>query len=73
MPETRSPQVEQFFGTLEGMGFVKGESVPVRTPEEICCGDPSNLDGMAHPWSEVGEDQRGIHYRCHVCGATDVD
>jgi len=44
-----------------------------RTPEEICCGDPTNLDGNAHPWSEVGEDDRGIHYLCQVCGAQDVD
>jgi hypothetical protein len=38
-----------------------------------CCGDPSNRDGGAHPWKCVGEDNRGIHYVCPVCGAEDSD
>lgn len=41
--------------------------------EEACCGNPSNLDGNAHPWREAGEDNRGTHYVCPVCGATDTD
>jgi len=55
------------------LGFTTATVVRERTPEEICCGDPTNLDGNAHPWSEVGEDDRGIHYLCQVCGAKDVD
>lgn len=38
-----------------------------------CCGDPTNLDGNAHPWVHVSEDGPGDVYRCPVCGATDVD
>lgn len=55
------------------MGFTKTTAPRERTPEEICCGDPTNLDGNAHPWNEVGEDDQGTHYQCLVCGATDVD
>ncbi|MCK2212283.1 hypothetical protein MF672_000495 [Actinomadura sp. ATCC 31491] len=36
-----------------------------------CSGDPSNLAGNAHWWSEFGEDHRGTLYRCEVCGVTD--
>ncbi len=42
-------------------------------PEAVCCGDPTNLDGNAHPWDEIGEDHNGTHYECAVCGAYDVD
>ncbi|MFN2636876.1 MAG: hypothetical protein ABR585_07620 [Gemmatimonadaceae bacterium] len=69
---TQSPQVEYFNRIMAGMGYT-ATTVRERTPEEICCGDPTNLDGNAHPWNEIGEDNRGIHYRCPVCGATDVD
>jgi hypothetical protein len=55
------------------LAFTQVEVVQQRSPEEICCGDPTNLDGNAHPWSEIGEDNRGTHYRCDVCGATDSD
>lgn len=41
-----------------------------RTP---CCGDPTNLDGGAHPWVHISEDGPGDVYRCPECGATDVD
>jgi hypothetical protein len=58
---------------VQALGFTKVSTVPVKTPEEICCGDPSNLDGGAHPWAELGEDNRGTHYKCDVCGAYDVD
>lgn len=53
----------------------KVEPAPLFTPEEAdaCCGDPSNRDGNAHPWREAGDDNRGSHYVCLVCGATDTD
>jgi hypothetical protein len=53
----------------------KVEPAPLVTPEEAnaCCGDPSNRDGNAHPWREAGDDNRGSHYVCLVCGATDTD
>jgi hypothetical protein len=55
------------------LGFPVVSAAPIPAVEDICCGDPCNLDGNAHPWSEVGEDQRGTHYRCLVCGAEDTD
>ncbi|SEG99220.1 hypothetical protein SAMN05444920_112295 [Nonomuraea solani] len=41
-------------------------------PTPVCTGDPLNLAGNAHAWSEFGEDGRGTLYRCDVCGVTDL-
>ncbi|MEV4570383.1 hypothetical protein AB0K18_04035 [Nonomuraea sp. NPDC049421] len=38
----------------------------------LCSGDPYDLTGTAHSWSEFGEDDLGTLYRCDVCGVTDV-
>ena len=46
--------------------------VRVRVPRVLCSGDPYDLTGGAHLWSEFGEDDRGTIYRCDVCGVTDV-
>jgi hypothetical protein len=43
------------------------------TGRTVCCGDPKNLDGGAHPWVHVSEDGPGDVYRCPECGAVDVD
>lgn len=37
-----------------------------------CSGDPYDLAGDAHLWSEFGEDDLGILYRCDFCGVTDL-
>ncbi|SDK64311.1 hypothetical protein SAMN05421874_109177 [Nonomuraea maritima] len=37
-----------------------------------CSGDPDDLAGDAHLWSEFGEDDLGILYRCDFCGVTDL-
>lgn len=39
---------------------------------KLCSGDPYDLSGDAHLWSEFGEDERGTLYRCDICGVTDV-
>jgi hypothetical protein len=39
----------------------------------LCCGDPKNLDGNAHPWVHVSEDGPGDVYTCPVCKAVDID
>ncbi|MCF6472234.1 hypothetical protein FAF44_28135 [Nonomuraea sp. MG754425] len=36
-----------------------------------CSGDPHDLAGDAHLWSEFGENDQGTLYRCDVCGVTD--
>lgn len=42
-------------------------------PKTVCSGDPTDLDGGAHPWVHVSEDGPGDVYRCPECGAVDVD
>lgn len=48
-------------------------SKPIPVSKAVCCGDPKNLDGGAHPWQHVSEDGPGDVYRCPECGAVDVD
>lgn len=50
----------------------RGPEKPVGSKTR-CCGDPTNLDGGAHPWVHVSEDGPGDVYRCPECGAVDVD
>ncbi len=39
---------------------------------KFCSGDPYDLAGNAHLWSEFGEDDHGTLYRCDICGVTDI-
>ena len=43
------------------------------TKDLSCCGDPTNLDGNAHPWILVTDNGPGDVYCCPECGAIDVD
>ncbi|WP_146615432.1 hypothetical protein [Nonomuraea aridisoli] len=43
-----------------------------RGARRYCSGDPLDLAGDAHLWSEFGEDNQGTLYRCDICGVTDV-
>lgn len=51
----------------------RGPAKPLSGRKTVCCGDPTNLDGGAHPWVLVTEDGPGDVYCCPDCGAVDVD
>ena len=55
------------------MGVYAGPPNDKPKGETVCCGDPKNLDGGAHPWVLVSEDGPGDVYVCPDCGAQDVD